>query len=209
MFRLAQKTEAKPGWVKMAREGYAELVNAIIRPPRAKYVVEELGPRQLLVGELAVQRTDLEIKSHRATVSRSAKMKGPTQIEATLKCSHWEPAGICRPAQALPCVVYLHGNCGCRMEALDVLSLTMSQGMSLFAFDFGGAGLSDGEYISLGFWEREDLASVIEHLRKDSTVSSIALWGRSMGAVTALLYASRCALPLPPACVVEGTGNTR
>jgi len=58
-------------------------------------------------------------------------------------------------------------------------------------FDFAGCGLSEGEFISLGWWERDDVALVVEHLRKERRVSTIALWGRSMGAVTALLHADR------------------
>ena len=63
--------------------------------------------------------------------------------------------------------------------------------MTLFCFDFSGCGLSEGEYISLGWYEREDLQVLIEYLRKNRRVSTIGLWGRSMGAVTALLYADR------------------
>ncbi len=48
-----------------------------------------------------------------------------------------------------------------------------------------------GEYVSLGYYEREDLAVVIDHLRSTNTVSAIGLWGRSMGAVTALLHTDR------------------
>ena len=61
----------------------------------------------------------------------------------------------------------------------------------MFCFDFAGCGLSDGEFISLGWWEREDVAMIVEHLREYGRVSSIGLWGRSMGAVTALLHADR------------------
>jgi alpha-beta hydrolase superfamily lysophospholipase len=35
------------------------------------------------------------------------------------------------------------------------------------------------------------VALIIDHLRKERRVNSIALWGRSMGAVTALLHADR------------------
>jgi hypothetical protein len=64
--------------------------------------------------------------------------------------------------------------------------------MSLFTLDFGGCGMSEGEFISLGWWEREDLQSAIGHLRGlDGRVSTIGLWGRSMGAVTALLHGDR------------------
>jgi len=63
--------------------------------------------------------------------------------------------------------------------------------MTLFCFDFAGCGMSEGEYISLGWYEREDLQTIIEHLRKHRRVSTIGLWGRSMGAVTALMYGDR------------------
>lgn len=63
--------------------------------------------------------------------------------------------------------------------------------ISLFCFDFAGCGLSGGEYISLGWWERDDLNQVVEHLRKERRVSTVGLWGRSMGAVTSLLHGDR------------------
>jgi alpha-beta hydrolase superfamily lysophospholipase len=63
--------------------------------------------------------------------------------------------------------------------------------ITLFCFDAAGCGISEGEYISLGWWERDDLAMIVDYLRKNRYVSTIALWGRSMGAVTALLHADR------------------
>ena len=51
--------------------------------------------------------------------------------------------------------------------------------------------MSEGEYVSLGWYERDDLACVVEYLRRTGLVSYIGLWGRSMGAVTALLHAHR------------------
>lgn len=63
--------------------------------------------------------------------------------------------------------------------------------ITLFCFDFAGCGMSQGEYISLGWFEREDLEIIINYLRAERKVSTIGLWGRSMGAVTALLYGDR------------------
>ncbi len=63
--------------------------------------------------------------------------------------------------------------------------------MTLVAFDFGGSGQSEGEFISLGFHEREELKVIMERLRVSDSVSAIGLWGRSMGAVTALLHVDR------------------
>lgn len=44
-----------------------------------------------------------------------------------------------------------------------------------------GCGLSEGEYISLGYYEKDDLSVVIKYLRESGKVSTIGLWGRSMG----------------------------
>lgn len=51
--------------------------------------------------------------------------------------------------------------------------------------------MSGGEYISLGWFERDDVAIIVEYLRKNRRVSTIGLWGRSMGAATALLHGDR------------------
>jgi len=53
-----------------------------------------------------------------------------------------------------------------------VLESVVSAGASLLAYDASGCGQSEGEYISLGFFEREDLAAVIEHLRGAAAVNS-------------------------------------
>nr|CCC48334.1 conserved hypothetical protein [Trypanosoma vivax Y486] len=103
-----------------------------------------------------------------------------------LVCSWYRP----QESQRLPCVVYLHGNRGSRYDALEALFL-LGHGFSLFSFDASGSGLSDGEYISLGFYERQDLAAVVEYLSAQKDVDGIALWGRSMGAVTSIMYAAK------------------
>jgi hypothetical protein len=67
--------------------------------------------------------------------------------------------------------------------------------------DLSGSGWSDGEFISLGFHEQQDLRIVLTYLRAQTFVSSIGLWGRSMGAVTAILRASED--PTISACVLD------
>jgi fermentation-respiration switch protein FrsA (DUF1100 family) len=91
----------------------------------------------------------------------------------------------------MPCVIYLHGNSSCRLEALDAVTYLLPSNITLFCFDFAGCGLSQGEYISLGWYERDDLNQIVEHLRKERRCSTIGLWGRSMGAVTSLLHGDR------------------
>lgn len=101
----------------------------------------------------------------------------------------WEPT--IRPLKKLPCVVYLHGNCSSRTGALECMGVLLPLNIQLFAFDFAGCGLSEGEYISLGWYEKEDLNCVVNYLRECGKVSLIGLWGRSMGAATALLHGHR------------------
>jgi pentatricopeptide repeat protein len=53
-----------------------------------------------------------------------------------------------------------------------------------------GCGLSDGTFVTLGVKEVEDLAAVVRYIQQDERISTLGLWGRSMGAVTALLYSN-------------------
>ena len=60
---------------------------------------------------------------------------------------------------------------------------------NLFVFDFPGCGLSEGDYISLGYHEKDDVKIIMDFLEKMPGVGNIGIWGRSMGAATTLLYA--------------------
>eukprot|EP00299_Pterocystis_sp_00344_P009254 c3836_g1_i2.p1 GENE.c3836_g1_i2~~c3836_g1_i2.p1 ORF type:complete len:527 (-),score=149.21 c3836_g1_i2:137-1615(-) len=162
--------------IEMLKAGKEALVNAIIRPPRADYEIEELGPQKFQCCEREFERTDLELVNPRGQ---------------KLQCSWWQPSAAFRQAPLLPCVIYMHGNSSCRVEVLQALSTLLSLGVTAFAFDFSGCGKSDGDYISLGYHEREDLVAVTNYLRKSQSVSTIGLWGRSMGAATALLHGDR------------------
>ena len=162
------------GYWNLAKDGYEQLVQAIIRPPRAEYEIAELGPEQFTYGGVEFIREDMQIQSPRGL-----------RLDASL----WRPLRM--PEEGKPCVMYMHGNASCRAEALTVLAPVLSTGAIMFAFDFAGCGRSEGEYISLGWFERDDCAACIDHLRSLHVVTAIALWGRSMGAGSAVMQASR------------------
>lgn len=84
---------------------------------------------------------------------------------------------------------------GSRLDAMDCLEVAAVYGLSLFALDFAGAGHSEGDYISLGFHEQNDVEAVVEYLLHTQKISSICLWGRSMGAATSVLFAARNRYP--------------
>lgn len=77
------------------------------------------------------------------------------------------------------------------MGALENLDTVLAEGATMFAFDFTGSGRSDGDWVTLGWYEKDDLSAVIHYLRGTGSVSTVALWGRSMGAATALLHTHR------------------
>ena len=125
----------------------SQLVKAIIRPPRAQYDVLELGPERFEYGSVLHVREDSNFINERGL---------------KLQCSMWRRADLDAPA---PCVVYSHGNASCRAEALQILAPVLASGASVFSFDFAGCGQSEGEYISLGWYEKDDLQAAVEQVR--------------------------------------------
>jgi len=89
----------------------------------------------------------------------------------------------------MPVVIYLHGNSSSRLEGLRMAHILLKNDINLFIFDFAGSGISEGEYISLGYHEKDDIKTVIDFLERIPGVGKIGLWGRSMGAATTMLYA--------------------
>ncbi|XP_057771847.1 uncharacterized protein LOC130991575 isoform X2 [Salvia miltiorrhiza] len=104
-----------------------------------------------------------------------------------LQCSHYMPV-VPPEGKTLPCVIYCHGNSGCRTDASEAAVILLPSNITVFTLDFSGSGLSGGEHVTLGWNEKDDLRAVVDYLRADGNVSLIGLWGRSMGAVTSLMY---------------------
>ena len=160
---------------KLFGGNYDDLWKALIRPNRDIYTKQDLGPIKFEIGDKCFKRTDFELIN-----KRSYK----------LMCSFWEPFDEERESIQLPCVIYLHGNSSSRCEAYHEISYLLINNITVFSFDFCGCGQSEGEYISLGYYEKLDVHCIIEYLLKSKKVSKIGLWGRSMGAVTAIMYAN-------------------
>ncbi|RHN72738.1 putative serine aminopeptidase, S33, alpha/Beta hydrolase [Medicago truncatula] len=150
-----------------------QFINFIIRPPRAEYDPDQyLCEKEFTLLGRQYQRKDLELKNARGY---------------TLKCSHYIPSHFPEDI-SLPCVIYCHGNSGCRVDANEAAVVLLPSNITVFTLDFSGSGLSDGDHVSLGWHEKDDLKMVVSYLRSNKQVSRIGLWGRSMGAVTSLLY---------------------
>lgn len=91
-----------------------------------------------------------------------------------------------------PTVIYGHGNGADRTHWFDFLRPLHDAGFAQLAFDFAGRGESDGDVITLGLTEADDLASAIFWLvgRDEVDAGNLFLAGRSMGAAAAILAAA-------------------
>jgi cephalosporin-C deacetylase-like acetyl esterase len=159
---------------KVLGNKYDDLWRYVIRPEKDDYSLADLGPSKFKHNNNYFKRTDF-------TLTNKRNLK--------LCCSFWEPEQ--RKYPKLPCVIYLHGNSSSRAEIYPELYYLLSSEITVFAFDFSGCGKSEGEYISLGWYERDDVECVVNYLRSTDKVTTIGLWGRSMGAVTAIMYGDR------------------
>lgn len=150
--------------------------NLVIRPPRASYKTSQLGPPKFIIDGVRAQRTDVRLRLPSGVV---------------IECSHFVPRALPGESERRPVVVYVHGNSGNRLDIEGFLGPFMKRGVSLFCYDSIGCGLSEGDYLSLGWHERDVLSAVIKYLRGSPLCGKVGVWGRSMGAATALLHAHR------------------
>jgi pimeloyl-ACP methyl ester carboxylesterase len=86
-----------------------------------------------------------------------------------------------------PCVVYMHGNASSQHEGQFLIPNVCPRGIAVYYFDWAGCGASDGDIVSLGYFEKGDLEYAITFLHDSFRLGPFVLWGRSMGAATAIL----------------------
>ena len=154
---------------------YEALWKAIIRPPRDDYEEEELGSPEFTIERRHYIRKDFELLNFQGYL---------------IKVSMIEPVIRERPQEIMPCVIYLHANASSRIEGLHIRRFLLKRNINLCVFDFQGSGMSEGDYISLGYHEKHQVKNIVDFVEKYPGVGKIGLWGRSMGAATSLIYTS-------------------
>ena len=58
----------------------------------------------------------------------------------------------------------MHGNAGNKLEGLEYAPLLLPKGYDLLTFDFSGCGSSEGQWVTLGWKEKDDLHAVLQYL---------------------------------------------
>lgn len=108
------------------------------------------------------------------------------------------------PARNGCTLICLHGIHDHRAQWLEqVARLRERGGYGALLLDFPGHGESEGDMVTYGVFERDDVAAAVEWLRKrgDVDMRGLAVMGYSLGAITATLAAA--SMPELGALVIE------
>ncbi len=85
-------------------------------------------------------------------------------------------------------VVFCHGHAGSMDPDVQYAPWFHQAGFSVLMFDFRGHGRSDGQHVSLGALERQDLLGAVDELARRG-FTRVGVLGFSMGGAVALLTA--------------------
>jgi fermentation-respiration switch protein FrsA (DUF1100 family) len=163
----------------------SEIKDFFIRPQRQTYYSFDLGPNLLFVGNRKCLREDFQILN----LNDNKLVVSFYRFED----EHYEN-----------CLIYLHTHNGSKLEAVPLVESILGLGLNVCIFDFAGYGNSEGSTVSLGCKEIWDIECIVEHLKEHFCQYRFILWGRSMGAVAALLYLSTKSLLAASREKVEG-----
>lgn len=144
------------------------LLKPLIRPIRSFYSSEDLGPTSFRISSFYIDRQDFPLICPHGF---------------TMQCSLFEPIF----GNNETCIIYIHGNSSSRIEGISLIPFIAKLGYPFFVFDFPGCGLSEGKFVSMGYYEKEDVDKIITYLMKTKNYKNFVLWGRSMGASVALM----------------------
>lgn len=154
----------------------------LITPMRTNYNILDLGPKVMSYQRFDSYRDDFTFTNKRGKA-----------IAVSLYFPVHRNQSEDTPARKLnrPCVVYCHSQSGCRIEGAFLQEFCIENGLGLCLFDFAGCGKSQGEYVTLGWQEMDDVGQLVDLLTTTYQATQIILWGRSMGAVSSIMYAER------------------
>jgi dipeptidyl aminopeptidase/acylaminoacyl peptidase len=87
-------------------------------------------------------------------------------------------------------VVFCHGHAGSMDPDLKYAPVFHERGYNVLMFDFRGHGRSEGQHVSMGYYERQDLLGAIDYLQSQG-IDCVGVMGFSMGGAVAMATAPR------------------
>lgn len=105
-------------------------------------------------------------------------------------------------------LVAVHGYTSSHETVIDVAADFYEQGYNVIVPDLRGHGLSEGDWITMGWKDGRDVVSIAEYIVDKNAQAEIVLFGQSMGAATVMMAAGDDALPEQVKVVIEDCGYT-
>ena len=85
-------------------------------------------------------------------------------------------------------IIFLHGVGGCKEQLLGAAEWLGVRGYNTVLYDSRAQGSSGGEFVSYGYYEREDVSAVIDTIQvRFGRHLPIGIWGNSFGGAVAIL----------------------
>jgi pimeloyl-ACP methyl ester carboxylesterase len=144
----------------------------VIAPHKYHYNMNTLCPREQLIDNRVVERIDFTVPND----------EGKNISAVIIREKH---------RAVREAVLYFHGNGGTKVEIMGIMPLLVEFGVAVISFDFVGCGNSDEGFLTYGINESADAEIVLREAYKYLEVERLTVWGRSMGAVTAVLFAAK------------------
>jgi len=86
-------------------------------------------------------------------------------------------------------VVFCHGHAGSMDPDVRYVPALHERGYNVLMFDFRGHGRSEGQHVSMGYYERQDLLGAVDYLQSRG-IDRVGVLGFSMGGAVAMATAS-------------------
>jgi alpha-beta hydrolase superfamily lysophospholipase len=98
-------------------------------------------------------------------------------------------------------VIFCHGHAGSLDPDLRYVPAFQQHGYNVLQFDFRAHGRSEGQHVSMGYYEQSDLLGAVDHLQERG-IKRVGVLGFSLGGAVAISTAAQC--PTIVAVVSDG-----
>ena len=154
---------------------------------------------------LAVAWSGSETALHPGPASDEETLSMYPQLEANIETVSFLAAdgvtlsGWMATGDSGKAVILLHGYTGDRTAMLPQAKMLFDEGFTVLLFDFRHRGESEGDFVSFGYYEKQDVLAAVNLIEETGEtmrasggtgIESIGLIGLSNGGATAILFAA-------------------
>jgi len=127
------------------------------------------------------QKINLEITPQQLGL-QSETITITTKDSIVLKGYYIQP----KAQEAKAVMILIHGIGGCKEHFLNLAGNLATHGIASIVFDGRAHGESGGQYCTYGFYEKQDIAEIVDELKKRNPSLKIGIWGNSLGGAIAI-----------------------